>query len=604
MPRLFHGNRQQPQLQRSTAGRPRLEVLEDRSLLSTCTVDQLTDTVAGGGRPGELRYCINQTEPGDDILIEAAGTIELRGRLPMLRADLFGLGADQSLVQRTSGGGYPIFTIPADATVEIAAVAITNGQDTNGGCLQNAGTLTVRDSVISSCTAAGTAQVGGKGGAIYSTGILEVSGSYIGQSNVVAPQFGGSQGGAIWSNRTLAVRDSYLEGNLADRGWGGGIYNDGELELTSSVLVANQAGGIGLEAGQGGGGLHNALAGTAVVNWSWFLGNVVVGNGGAIHNLGALSIYGSTFNGANSAGYPTAALGNGGAIYNGQFLNNPAHMEVSHSTIEGNVALRGGGLANAGSLGLAYSTVANNTADNTIIAGEGGGVHNVRAMLIINSTISGNRALFSGFGGSGLGGGIFSGGTLSDSRLELLWTTLANNEAQTSGGGLFIADAARFPVSARNTLSCNNAAPNGPDVHGRLASLGTNLVCDSRDSSGYEINDLLDYAPKEVLDLNLADNGGLTLTHALVLGGPAVDTGSADEAPDWDQRGDGYLRAAGLTSDIGAYEDQGGLSPQPGNFQQPGFDAIAWLMKKQAREQPDWQEQTLSFDPLVNLLPR
>ena len=51
----------------------------------------------------------------------------------------------------------------------------------------------------------------------------------------------------------------------------------------------------------------------------------------------------------------------------------------------------------------------------------------------------------------------------------------------------------------------------------------------------------------------LADNGGLTWTHALLPGSPAIDTGD-DDGWDTDQRGEGYARIQNAHADIGAYE--------------------------------------------------
>jgi hypothetical protein len=50
----------------------------------------------------------------------------------------------------------------------------------------------------------------------------------------------------------------------------------------------------------------------------------------------------------------------------------------------------------------------------------------------------------------------------------------------------------------------------------------------------------------------LADNGGPTLTMALLPGSPAIDAGNTSLAPATDQRG--FSRPAGLAADIGAFE--------------------------------------------------
>ena len=53
----------------------------------------------------------------------------------------------------------------------------------------------------------------------------------------------------------------------------------------------------------------------------------------------------------------------------------------------------------------------------------------------------------------------------------------------------------------------------------------------------------------------LANNGGPTQTHALMIGSPAIDAGVA-VAFTVDQRGSGYARSVGAGVDIGAYERQ------------------------------------------------
>src|SRR5690606_31272205 len=66
-----------------------------------------------------------------------------------------------------------------------------------------------------------------------------------------------------------------------------------------------------------------------------------------------------------------------------------------------------------------------------------------------------------------------------------------------------------------------------------------------------------------VIDPNLADNGGPTLTHALLDGSVAIDAGDDAAAVDsagnpltTDQRGDGFDRMIGYGVDIGAFEVQ------------------------------------------------
>src|SRR5262249_38108138 len=54
--------------QRPRSLHPLLEILEDRTLLSTYLVDRLTDTGAGSGLAGDLRYCVAHATSGNDVI--------------------------------------------------------------------------------------------------------------------------------------------------------------------------------------------------------------------------------------------------------------------------------------------------------------------------------------------------------------------------------------------------------------------------------------------------------------------------------------------------------------------------------------------------------
>jgi hypothetical protein len=83
--------------------------------------------------------------------------------------------------------------------------------------------------------------------------------------------------------------------------------------------------------------------------------------------------------------------------------------------------------------------------------------------------------------------------------------------------------------------------------------LGYNLFGNSSGGSGYTDTDLLDVDP---LLGPLQDNGGPTLTHALLPGSPAIGAGDKTGHPRWDQRGRPYRRVVHGRMDIGAFEVQ------------------------------------------------
>jgi hypothetical protein len=119
-----------------------------------------------------------------------------------------------------------------------------------------------------------------------------------------------------------------------------------------------------------------------------------------------------------------------------------------------------------------------------------------------------------------------------------------------------------------NTILAYNADPNGdPDCHGTFALDDKNIISQTSPEC-----DLTSVGQGDQLDVDpllgpLADNGGNTLTHALLAASPARDEGTdcpspfvaggaapqgGGGAPDTGQRG--FPRPAGPECDIGAFE--------------------------------------------------
>src|SRR6516165_8587970 len=130
--------------------RPRFQVLEDRTLLSTCVVDHLADDGGGSGLNGSLRYCITHAVDGDTITFGVTGTINLTGALPNLTHNISinGPGPDLLTVRRDTGGHYAVFTV-LFGSADISGLTIANGSDYEGGGIHDNGTLTLNNVVIS-----------------------------------------------------------------------------------------------------------------------------------------------------------------------------------------------------------------------------------------------------------------------------------------------------------------------------------------------------------------------------------------------------------------------------------------------------------------------
>jgi hypothetical protein len=115
----------------------------------------------------------------------------------------------------------------------------------------------------------------------------------------------------------------------------------------------------------------------------------------------------------------------------------------------------------------------------------------------------------------------------------------------------------------RNTILAGNFAYNaggtyGPDLWGSIISSGHNVIGKRIGGKGFVSTDLVGVDP---LLGPLANQGGPTLTMALLPGSPAIDAGDNTGAPEWDQRGPGYPRIVNGTIDIGAFEVQATAAP-------------------------------------------
>jgi hypothetical protein len=268
--------------------------------------------------------------------------------------------------------------------------------------------------------------------------------------------------------------------------------------------------------------------------------------GGGILNQGVLMIIDCIVS-------DNSANGGGGLCSRGS----KSELTIINSTIRSNISQRaasgdfacgsGGGIkSGSGTLVLINSTVTENYAASD--RGRGGGIHvgcNCTAEFA-NSTISGNRAV-------GEGGGIDAHGTL-----QLTNCTVSDNHAGSEGGGIYVRGRLDYvnTIVANNTGKSGNCAVaesyyKGGDFRpgGSLGTNSNNLVGDGSCDAAFSGDPML--GP-------LADNGGPTLTHALLSDSPAIDAISAISCTvSTDQRE--VIRPVAQTSsdtpcDIGAFE--------------------------------------------------
>lgn len=292
--------------------------------------------------------------------------------------------------------------------------------------------------------------------------------------------------------------------------------------------------------------------------------------GGCIYSSGNVAIYNSIVRGCAISVSSNHAAQGGGIYAKG-------NLTLANSSVTGNVVSNstgkaaGGGFFAKGNIAVAYSTISDNTASapetpaatsyaggflnngNALIAGstisgnqagEAGGIAltgflATQAMTIEESTISGNHA-------TGGIGGIKTGQVA----VKILNSTIAfNSEATATGAGLYVYDT----VQLESTIIAGNTSNSMP------ADVGGNAIATVTGHNNLIMHSTITPLPSGTLSADpllapLADNGGVTPTHALLAGSPAIDHGNNSAGFGVDQRGPGFVRVVGSAADIGAFE--------------------------------------------------
>jgi hypothetical protein len=319
--------------------------------------------------------------------------------------------------------------------------------------------------------------------------------------------------------------------------------------------------------------IFNVSAGTVIISGIGIYYGATNDNGGGILNMGNLTLRNCFLSGNNSY------HGGGGGVYNGGTLN------VDSCTLDGNYSDDGGGIFNDGILSVRRTTCVANYATNS-----GGAIYNLGSSLrIVSSTFVFNSAVAHG------GGAIATdfdhppidtpySGPFQD--IYVADSTIASNSA-FSGGGISASLPSRqgfysiYPVgrfTLQNTIVAGNSATNsGPDIQdlwsgspefGGLTtwtSYGNNLIGVTNGSPGWSAGDYTGSltSPVDPLLGPSQNNGGPTLTMALLPGSIAIDNGNAVVMRDQRGvlRGNDHTQPQGAgvnwslpPTDIGAYE--------------------------------------------------
>ncbi len=452
--------------------------------------------------PGSLRQALLLARDGGTINIVTRGTIALTSGELVVDKSVTIRGPGSRDLAVSGNHASRVFHIKPSKTVKISRLTITNGANisnpANGGGIFNE----YANLTIDHCIVSGNSDPGG----ISNTG-------------------------------TLTLNHSTVSGNS-----GTGINNALVATLNNSDVSNNQGSGI------------TEFLGDLTLNNSTVRGNSGVSSRGGIDNRsGKVTLNNSTVEGNSGGG-----------------INNEAPFAtliLNSSTVKNNSAATGGGggivnyCQNGGgaSLGpvvtLTASTVSNNIGGGIFNYGAGGCTS---TFTLINSTVSGNS-----------GTGIYTSGV--DTGVGLL--RLMNSTVSNNGGNGGIQNISLYGGSATveiaNSILNANLGPGGSiaTLDGTVISLGYNLSDDAAGGDGSRGPGGLLNGPGDIRNTNprlgpLQNNGGTTMTHALLVNSPAIDAGDPNFDPNaftppllYDQRNSRrFPRVVNGRVDIGAYE--------------------------------------------------
>jgi predicted outer membrane repeat protein len=343
------------------------------------------------------------------------------------------------------------------------------------------------------------------------------------------PQANGGDGGGAIASRggVLTITNSIFKNNHVYNGGGGAVHAvDTTMTITDTLFENNSGSKPGLGGAVFADGIQpGAVSGALVFQRVDFINNNAQGQGGAVF----------TYLRPNQPGSIVV-------FEDVNFINN-------HVTYDDKGDAFGGGLRHGNGIMLMDGVLfSGNSAQR-----QGGGIFIGEAsnVKLNNATLTGNSAM-STDGKDGLGGGISIG---IQSTIVINNSTIAYNQAGFLGGGI---ESSTTGSVLRNSIVAHNTAFNEWGINHNCTTTmqngGGNLQ--DKPQNPYQVNDFECAQGITIGDpmlAPLADNGGYTMTHALMTGSPAIDKGNNNACELKDQRD--HVRV-GLC-DMGAYEYDG-----------------------------------------------
>jgi hypothetical protein len=327
---------------------PRLECLEDRTLLTAYHVTMLgnantEDLNDATGNSGTLRYIIDTRlaqNAGDrnTIDFQVSGTISLTAALQTIghSVDIIGPGRDNLTIERNAAAQaqFRIFNFNNALSILVSGLTIQGGRTAN----QNDG--------------------------------AGVNARFVGNLTIANCEFADNisrgHGGAVAASDTtvVAIYDSSFTDNQANEDGGAlSVYARRTFTVSNDTFISN----------------HSRLSGGAISAVTERHGSIVIDRSSFQSN--------------------TADTGNGGGVHIGPFVRPNEYLTISRSVFEGNRALEGyGGAVANGDINFGASGIIHNcTMNNNLAALDGGAIYDYENILfLIGNTVTVNEAGRSG----------------------------------------------------------------------------------------------------------------------------------------------------------------------------------------------------------------
>jgi CSLREA domain-containing protein len=392
---------------------------------------------------------------------------------------IVGAGSGSTTIRAGTSVGTAIdriFHVTNSSAVTIEGVTIQYGKVSGtGGCVNAAGDITIKDSVVDSCQATNN-----HGGAIYSDGAVTLDNTTVSNGNA------GNNGGGVYTNGMTIINGATFENNYStNKGagiynngtantitgsgtitftnndtqkstndYGGAIYSDGNITFTgTSSFTSNDATyGAGIFIGNS--------ASTVVLGTTTFDSNNTSTHGGGMYTYGVQINGDATF----TDNYSTGA---GAGIYS--LGANPVHITgtatFTNNDTQKSTSDRGGGIWSEGNVII---DGVSNFSDND--AEYGGAIYlndSTRTITLnSNATFDNNTVPVHG-------GALYTYGLTVDGNL-----TLSNNAVSGAGAGIYSLGPNDIHVTG-NAIFTNNDTPQSTgDRGGAIYSAGGDLIID------------------------------------------------------------------------------------------------------------------------------